>query len=127
MAKVNSRGMTLIALHLLLLVYSLSGYFSKSAAMQRPFSFEFVALYGAMLAVLGVYAIGWQQIIKRLPLTLAFANKAVTVVWGIVWGVLFFGEQVNGLMVIGAIFVIAGVILFAVADGEQQDVEGGDI
>ena len=89
---------------------------SKSAASEPVLSFKFVVLYGGMLFILFAYAIGWQQIIKRIPLTLAFANKAITVVWGMVWGVIFFGESISVLSVIGAVFVVAGVILFALAD-----------
>lgn len=111
----------LIVLHLLLLVYSLSGFFSKNAASYPVLSPQFVLLYGGMLAILFGYALGWQQIIKRLPLTLAFANKAVTVVWGMVWGVIFFGETITLPMVIGAVLVMAGVVLFAVADGQEQE------
>lgn len=118
--KVNVRASALIGLHVLLLVYSLSGFFSKNAAAQPVLSVQFVLLYGGMLAILFGYALGWQQVIKHLPLTLAFANKAVTVVWGMVWGVLFFGETITAPMVIGAAIVIAGVVLFAIADGEDQ-------
>ena len=120
---VNSRAVVLIALHVLLFFYSFSGFTSKYAAQQPTMSFGFFAWYGAMLAVLAVYALGWQQILKRLPLTVAFANKAVTVVWGIVWGVLLFGESVTPPMVVGGIFVIAGVVLFAIADGDERKKE----
>lgn len=118
--KVNKRAVVLIALHVLLLFYSLSGIFSKNAAYQPFLSVSFILLYGGMLAVLFIYAIGWQQIIKRLPLTVAFANKAVTVVWGIVWGVLFFGETVNAQMVLGALLVIAGIVIYSIEDGRQS-------
>ena len=50
-------------------------------------------LYGGMLAALVVYAFGWQQVIKHLPLTTAYANKAITVVWGILLGFLLFGGE----------------------------------
>jgi len=118
--KLNSRALTLIALHILLFVYSLSGLFSKNASMQPFLSFEFCALYAGMLIVLAIYAIGWQQILKRLPLTLAFANKAITVVWGIVLGALVFGETITWPMIVGAILVIAGVVLFSIADNEDN-------
>lgn len=62
--------------------------------------------------------LGWQQIIKRLPLTTAFANKAVTVVWGIIWGALFFKEPVTIGKIAGAVLVILGVVLYAYADKE---------
>lgn len=116
----NSRALVLIALHILLLVYSLSGFFSKSASREPVLSLNFILLYGGMLLILVIYALGWQQIIKRLPLTLAFANKAVTVVWGIVWGVVFFSETVTPLMVAGAVLVVAGVALFSLGDGDKE-------
>ncbi|ROT88286.1 transporter [Gordonibacter urolithinfaciens] len=112
---------TLITLHLLLLFYTLSGILSKIAADQDFLSWEFIFLYGGMLVVLFVYAIGWQQIIKRLPLTLAFANKAVTVVWGMLWGVLLFHETVNAGMVLGAVLVIAGIAMYSTAPNDDGD------
>ena len=110
----------LAALHILLMFYSTSGIFTKLAAGQPFLSVRFCLYYGMVIALLGVYAIGWQQIIKRLPLTTAFANKAVTVVWGIVWGAAFFRESVTTGKLIGATLVIVGVALFASADGEQE-------
>ncbi len=115
---------TLLFLHVLLLIYSFSGVFSKSAAQFAFPSVPFIALYGGMLLILFVYALGWQQIIKRLPLTLAFANKAITVIWGIVWGVLFFGEQVNAGMIFGAVVVMVGIALYSTAPSDAG--EGGE-
>ncbi len=119
----NKRALTLLALHLLLLVYSFSGCFSKTAAGQPFLSLKFILLYGGTLVILAVYALGWQQIIKRLPLTTAFANKAVTVVWGIVWGALFFGEAITPGKLAGAALIIGGVVLFVKADGEENRLE----
>ena len=90
--------------------------FERRAHM-RP---AFLGLYAGMLAVLVVYAIGWQQVIKRLPLTLAFANKAVTVAWGLLWSVLFFHEAISAQMVAGAVLAMAGVALFCHADAQEQ-------
>ncbi len=111
---------TLLLLHALLFMYSFSGVFSKNAVIFGFPTWQFFVLYGLMLLVLFVYAIGWQQVIKRLPLTLAFANKAVTVVWGIVWGVIFFGETVNIGMIVGAVIVILGVVIYS-TDRETEN------
>ncbi len=113
------QGKTLLLLHLLLLVYSTSGIFSKLASSQRFLSFRFCLYYGCIILLLGVYAVGWQQIIKRLPLTTAFANKSVTVLWGLVWGMLVFHETLTAAKLIGVALVIGGVVLFAYADGED--------
>ena len=107
---------TLIGLHGMLMVYSMSGICSKLASGESFLSVRFCIYYAVIIALLGVYAIGWQQVIKRIPLTTAFANKAVTVVWGIVWGWFFFGESITLGKLIGAGMVIAGVVLFAKSD-----------
>ena len=109
---------TMILLNVILMIYSLSGFFSKSAAGCSFLSPKFIVFYGIMLLILGVYAVCWQQIIKRLPLTLAYANKAVTIVWGILWGFLFFGESVSTGKLAGAGLVIMGVVLYVISDRE---------
>ena len=78
--------------------------------------------------MLGIYAVVWQQIIKKLPLTLAYANKAVTVIWGLIWGLLFFGEKITPLKVIGAVIVITGIAVYAFSDKENAEDKsaGGD-
>lgn len=105
-------------LHILLFIYSLGGIFSKLAAGTAFFSTDFLQLYTALLLILFLYAIGWQQILKRMPLTLAFANKAITIVWGIVFGKLFFNEEISIGKIIGALLIMAGIILYAYAEHE---------
>ena len=111
-------------LHLLLMMFSVMGICSKTAANQEFMSFPFLFYYGLMLAILAVYAVAWQQIIKRLPLTTAFANKAVTVVWGMVWGVVAFREQISLNKVIGSVIIILGIVLYSKAgEPESQQAE----
>lgn len=73
-----------------------------------------------VLLVLVIYALGWQQIIKRMPLSSAYANKAVTVVWGIFWGIVLFGETLTVGKVIGAVIIVVGVVVYAFADSETD-------
>ena len=82
-------------------------------------SFRFIVLYGMVIMLLGLYAIFWQQIIKNMPLTAAYANRAVTVFWGMVWGLLIFKERITLGKAAGAALVIAGIILFALSDKEE--------
>lgn len=107
-------------LHIILGIYAIGGVCSKLAAKQAVLSLPFLLLYGGVLVTLVVYAIGWQQVIKHLPLTTAYANKAVTVIWGIVFGFLIFGEQVSPKQMLGAAVIIIGVVLYVRADGETE-------
>ena len=114
----------LIYLHILLVVYSLSAVCSKLASVEKFLSFKFCLLYGLVLFLLALYALCWQQIIKHLPLTFAYANKAVTVVWAIIWGLLIFKEKLTAGKVIGAVFVIGGIMLYALNDTQPEAGDG---
>ena len=110
---------TLLLLHLMLMVYSMSGICSKMAAKSDFLSVQFCFFYGMIIVLLGFYAVAWQQIIKRMPLTTAFANKAVTVVWGMV----FFGEKITAGKLMGALLVIIGVVTYALDDRQEAEDE----
>lgn len=108
----------LIFLHIMLFVYSLCGIASKTAAKYEMFSKEFIFFYGIVLLGLMIYAVVWQQILKVLPVTMAYVNKAVTIIWGLLWGMLFFQEHITWNKVAGAIVIIIGV--YFVISGEEE-------
>lgn len=110
-----------ISLQILLFVYSLSGIFSKLASQCEFLSLKFIFFYGMIIFLLGVYAIVWQQIIKKMPLTNAYANKAISVVWGLIWGFIFFSENITAGKIIGCMLVIIGVIIFSLSDKKLGD------
>ena len=60
-----------LLLHVILGIYAGSSVCSKLAAQQPFLSAAFIMLYGLMLLALVTYAVGWQQVIKHLPLTTA--------------------------------------------------------
>lgn len=102
-----------LLLHFFLIIYSLSGICGKIAAMESFLSSSFMFFYCLILLTLVIYSLGWQQIIKVLPLSTAFANKAITVVWGLVWGKLLFNENITTGKLIGIGFIVAGIVLFS--------------
>lgn len=108
-----------LILNLIILFYSLGGICSKTASGKPFLSFEFILFYGLVLFILAVYALLWQQIIKKIPLNTAYANKAVTLVWGMVWGAVIFKEHISLANIIGAAIVLAGVLLM-VTGGEKE-------
>lgn len=105
MKKINKY----IYLHLLIFFFSFCGVFSKLAASYDFLSLQFCLFYGISILILGIYAILWQQILKKFSLTTAFFNKAVTIIWGMLWGVLFFKEVITWNMIIGTIVVLIGI------------------
>ena len=102
------------------MLYSTGGIISKLAAGQPFLSLPFILLYGCQILILAFYAVGWQQFIKRMPLSVAYANKAVTVIWGCIWGVLIFHEYLTPGKIIGGLLVLCGVALYGYADGKME-------
>lgn len=105
-----------IVLHAIILIYSLGGICSKTAASKEFMSFEWILFYGLLMIILAFYAIAWQQILKKLPLNIAYANKAITVIWGMLWGCIAFGESLSIPGIIGGALILAGIILMSPPD-----------
>jgi drug/metabolite transporter (DMT)-like permease len=103
-------------LHAVIFLYSLAAVCSKSAAQYEVLSLPFVLWYLGALVLLAVYALVWQQILKQIPLTSAYANKGASMIWGFFWGALLFAEHISIAMLIGAAVVFAGVLLVVTAD-----------
>jgi len=112
---------TLIYLHCIILLYSFTSICSKFASKYPFLSLTWCAIYATMIFILGVYAILWQQILKKLPLNVAYANKSVTLAWGMIFGSLIFNEKITVTNVIGAIIVLIGVILMLTPQKTQND------
>ena len=74
-----------------------------------------------MVLLLGVYALLWQQVIKRFELSVAYANKAITLLWPLVWGIFIFHEEITPGKVIGILLVMAGI--YVLNTGERPKME----
>ena len=84
-----------IFLQISFLIYSCSSIVAKIASGNEVMSFKFILFYGLEVVILGVYAILWQQVIKKFELSVAYANKAVTLMWALLWSVLLFHEKLK--------------------------------
>lgn len=93
------------------MIYTLSGIAAKKAAVYETMSWEFLFFYGLEIAILGIYAIVWQQLIKRFELSVAYANRSMAILWSMIWAVLFFGEIITVRNIIGVLIVLAGTML----------------
>lgn len=110
----------LIFTNIMFVLYSLTGVLGKYAAGEEGITVRFIVLYGLYFFLMGVYAIGWQQVIRRIPLMVAYANKAAVVLWGLIWGVLLFHEIVTIGKLIGMAMVMVGIILSAGSDERER-------
>lgn len=111
----------ILIIQLSVMVYTLSGVVGKFAAGYSFLSLPFVALYGLEILILGGYAIVWQQIIKRVDLSVAYANRSLALLWSMLWSALIFQESISAQNLIGVAVVIAGVMLVNSNGKEEKD------
>lgn len=90
-------------------LYTLSGICAKFASRYDFLSLGFILCYGAEIAILGVYAIIWQQIIKRVDISIAYANRAMAIFWSMLWAFLLFKEQITVQNLLGVLLIFAGI------------------
>ena len=114
----------IVILQAVVVIYTLSSVVAKFATEKELFSFSFFLFYGLEIAILGVYAILWQQMIKRFDLSIAYANRAMALLWSALWAVVLFRETLNEKQAAGIALVILGtVIVNTDAPGKKEKKE----
>lgn len=94
-------------------IYSCSSIFSKFASLHEFLSFEYLGFFACVAASLGIYAILWQKVLTYMELNKAFLCKSITILFILAFSVLLFGETLTVNNVIGAVFIIAGLVILA--------------
>lgn len=108
----------------IIILYSISSVVANLASKQETMSMGFLLFYGLEVVILGIYAILWQQAIKKFELSIAYANRAMVVLWSMVWAVLFFGNQITAGNMVGLALIIVGTIIINREEkGEIKDAE----
>ena len=103
--------LSILIIQLGVVVYTCSGICSKMTSNYPALSFMWLFWLGLEVVFLGVYAIFWQQIIKRFDLSIAYANRAFAIFWSTLWAMLIFREKVTPANTIGVIVIFAGIML----------------
>ena len=105
------RGMLL--LHGTLLLYAVVSVFAKYAGIHMAQSnwLPTLLFLGLEALTLLVYSVLWQQVLKRMPLNFAFANKGICTLWTALFGLALFGESITIGKAVGIIVVLIGVLL----------------
>ncbi len=112
----------ILVLQAVVIVYTLSSVVAKLATAEEVFSFVFFLFYGLEIVILGIYAILWQQMIKRFDLSVAYANRAMAILWSAVWAVVLFRDTIGLKQLIGIAFVVIGTVIVN-ADSKSDDKE----
>lgn len=98
-------------------IYSLSSIFSKLASRETFLSLPYILCFGGIIFILGLYAVLWQQVLKKIPLSVAMANKPVALVLSLLWAFLLFKEQLSLKVILGVVLMLGGIIVIGGDDG----------
>ena len=109
--KKNVKLKDIAFLQAVVIIYTLSGVAAKGASNYSFLSWGFIGFYGLEIFILGVYAFFWQKILKKFDLSVAYANRAIALMWSMVWAVLLLGETINLNNIIGVLIVIFGTFI----------------
>lgn len=102
--------LSLIAINLL---YACVSIFTKYASQQEFLSWNYMLWLVGAVGVMGVYAVLWQQVLKRIELSMAYMFKGTSIIFVMLLAYILFGEQITWNNILGAIIIIVGIVLFA--------------
>lgn len=94
-------------------IYSTTGVFSKMASTKEFLSISYISLLALVIISMGLYAILWQVILKKVPLNQAFLFKSMTVLFSLSFAFIIFDEDITKRNVIGSCFIITGIVINA--------------
>jgi len=115
----------IILLQLVVMIYTFSNIVAKFASGKELFSPAFIFLYGLEVVILGIYAILWQQMIKKFPLSVAYANRAMALLWSGIWAVFIFEEVLTWKQLLGMFLVVIGTLFVNKDTPLQEGKEAG--
>lgn len=95
------------------LIYACTSIFTKMASRQEMLSWPYLLWIAGAVGVMGVYALLWQQVIARMPLSTAYLFKGTSLIFVLLFSALLFGEAITLNNVIGAVVIIVGIMLYA--------------
>lgn len=110
----------IILLQAVIVIYTISSVMSKEASKSEGNLMRFLFFFGMEFVILAVYAVLWQQIIKRFELSVAYANRSMAVVWSMVWAVVFFHDTITMQNIAGVLLVVFGTILVNSENAKEE-------
>ena len=111
----SKRNMTYFSLIGIYAIYACTAIFTKMASRQEMLSWPYLFWIAGAVGVMGVYAVLWQQVIKRMPLSTAYMFKGMSLVFVLLISALLFGEAITTSNLIGSAIIIIGIVLYAKA------------
>lgn len=102
-----------LALLLVFLLYSFEPIAAKFTSQQEMSTLAFWLGLGAVFGILGLYAIFWQQLLKQIPLSIAYMFRGSTLIFVLILSVILLGDSITLYNGIGALMIVTGIALYA--------------
>lgn len=96
-------------------IYACTSICTKMASRQSALSCLYLLWIVGAIGVMCVYALLWQQVISRMPISVAYMFKGTSLVFVLLFSALFFDEVITINNLVGSVIIIAGIVLFAKA------------
>ena len=112
---------TTLKLQPVVICFSLVSILSKLASQQLPeggenileglANYQLLLLIFFMFAILTVYAVVWQIIIKNAKIAIVYANKSSYLFWTQIAAITVFEEHLSWCNIFGIILIFCGILL----------------
>lgn len=110
----KKKGVTLkniILLQAIIVIYTVSSVMAKLASASAEEPLRMLMFLGLEFVILAIYAVLWQQMIKRFDLSVAYANRSMAILWSMIWAVIFFHDEITLRNVLGVLIVLVGTVI----------------
>lgn len=77
----------------------------------ETFSPGYFFWFGLAVVILGIYAVCWQLILERIPLTTAYLRRGFSYILLFIWSTLIFHETISIKQIIGIAVISLGMIV----------------
>ena len=115
-----NKKFSFILMHIGFLLYSFYSVLGKTASLSEQNKYIF---YLIIFLILGLYALIWQLVLKVFPLSFAYTNKAIIIIWGMLWGKVFFNEQFTIKKLLAVLLIFTGILILNLSKAKEADDE----
>ncbi len=109
----TKQGLIWLALIGVNLIYACTYICMKMASPHTFLSGPYLLWILAAIGVMGIYAVLWQQVLARVPLSTAYMFKGTSLIFVLLLSALLFQEGLTWQNVLGSVIIVSGIILYA--------------
>lgn len=95
------------------MIYACVGICTKMAALQPTGSWPYLLWFGGAVAIIALYALLWQQVLRRIELSTAYMFKGTTLIFTMLIAALLFGEHITTTNIVGSLIIVTGIVILA--------------